>query len=1273
MTEDHEDLPELENIAPEQTPKPDVDKLPDEGETLDQVETSDSSQDLLSSESSDAPIYLLAPPSSDPPADSTKEEIPPADDALSAPSDEGSQREADYTHKHLIHSMQERRLSAIRGTDAGEVKDVFDPQSKPSHVPNPSEQQPVSDKGTDLEDLDSTTSHEPEQPASSETPPSPKTPPFSTNIESKKEEESEKTSEDLTRNAKEAEPEKEKMHLEGQDVSDGKNEAERFRRILSGMDDEETPEDPSLQVSSPPPSGTFEQTARQKRMGMEGPPSQDDEESTQPFDASSAETPTPPGGRPIPTDLPQRVPERDLEATQVTPAAYASSAPPPPPKGSRFQFLRRLGGLGGCSGCLVRMAIMGLFGLIAILIVIASFALYQYSVISATLPSVEDLQERAAQFETTRILDREGNLLYEILDPQAGRRTYVPLDEISPYMVAAIISTEDSQFYSHPGFDPWAIVRAYWQSSQQGDIASGASTITQQIARNLLLSPEERSRRTALRKIREVLLATEITRRYSKDEILELYLNQSYFGNLAYGVEAAAETYFNTSAGKLTLAQASFLAGLVQAPSVYDIHTNRDATLNRHQQVLTLMVLTSTEQGCIYVSNNPHPICVSAEEAAVAAADITNYEFKPTTFDIRYPHWVNFIRYELEKLYDPQTIYRSGFTVYTTLDPYLQEQAQDILREQIVALADHRVSNGALVAIRPSTGEILAMIGSADFYNEEIDGQVNMAIRPRQPGSSIKPLTYTAAFEKGWTPGTLIWDVPSEFPPSGNPNDTRPPYKPVNYDGRFHGPVTVRSALANSFNVPAVKTLDFVGIYDDPNTEEEEGLIAFAQRMGISTFTRDDYGLSLTLGGGEVTLLDMTGAFSIFANGGQRVPPHAISRIVDFTNETVYEYEIPSGEEVIRPEHAYLISSILSDNNARRPMFGANSALNLPFQVAAKTGTTNDFRDNWTLGYTPDVAVGVWIGNADWTPMQDTTGLSGAAPIWNEVIQLAIDHLTGGYPTPFSAPAGIVEKAICAISGAEPSEWCPSHRLEIFASNQPPLPKEQDLWQKVWIDSWTRKLASTECTEFTLEKLGLDVPDPWGREWITENNTGKEWAEEMGFPEDKVYFIPHETCTADSSRPLVSLTFPVEESIVTTSPIPIFGRAAATSSFKDWVLQYGRGPDPVSWTRILRSDIPHEQPDNLIDWDPTEAGNGYITLRLVVRSIGGGNAEDRVHFTIDIATPTPTATQTETITPTPSETATPTETGTPTPSNTPTITNTPTPTPTLTPSPTPTT
>ena len=425
--------------------------------------------------------------------------------------------------------------------------------------------------------------------------------------------------------------------------------------------------------------------------------------------------------------------------------------------------------------------------------------------------------------------------------------------------------------------------------------------------------PKSVSQRTYTRKAREIILAAEITRRYTKDEILELYLNEIYYGNLAYGVEAAAETYFGKSAKDLTVGEASFLAGLPQSPAVYDIYTNPEVTLIRQQQVLVLMFEMSSQQGCIKVSNSETPVCVDPTVATQAADEMKLYSFRAPSFDAKYPHWVNFVRAQLEELYDAQTIYRSGFVVYTTLDPVMQDKAQQLVTDQVAAMVDNNTHNGALVAIRPSTGEILAMVGSPDFNNDAIAGQINMADSPtRQPGSSMKPFTYVAAFEKGWTPSTLIWDVPTQFPDGANP-----PYEPRNYDGKFHGGLTVRLALANSFNIPAVKALEFVGIYDDPNTPEKEGMIGMAERLGITSLTRNDYGLSLTLGGGDVSLLDMTSAYSVFANGGQRMPPVAILKITDFAGQIVYEYKPQAGEQVIRAEHAYLISSILSDNEAR--------------------------------------------------------------------------------------------------------------------------------------------------------------------------------------------------------------------------------------------------------------------------------------------------------------------------------------------------------------------
>jgi len=967
--------------------------------------------------------------------------------------------------------------------------------------------------------------------------------------------------------------------------------------------------------------------------------------------------------------LPRRVDEIDVHATRVSPSAYSANKQrtrpipvqrPVPTGRSAVQANVPVQGANGkdryrqTMGCMLRMGLLGLLVIVLLAIVGGSFMLYEYYNIAATLPSVEDLRLRASTFETTRIYDRNGNILYEILDPNAGRRTYVKLAEISPYLVAATIATEDKSFYSHPGFDWLAIVRAFWQNTQEGDIASGASTITQQLARILLLQPEERFEQSYMRKVREALLAAEITRRYSKDEILELYLNEIFYGNLAYGIEAAAETYFNTSAGTLNLSQASFLAGLPQTPAVYDVYNNREATRLRHQTVLTLMYQASQEQGCIYVSNNPQRICVNSDAAVAAYVDLETYIFKPPDVQMRYPHFVNYVRGLLEDQFDAQTIYRSGFSIYTTVDPGLQDSAEEVVKKQVAALAGNNANSGALVAIRPVSGEILAMVGSADFYNEAIDGQVNMATSPtRQPGSAIKPITYLAAFERGWTTSTLIWDVPSEFPPSGDPNDPRPPYEPVNYDGRFHGPVTVRSALANSYNIPAVKALQYIGVYDQAETAEEEGMIALARRLGISSLTRPDYGLSLTLGGGEVSLLELTGAYSVMANGGRRIVPVAITRITDHDGNLIFQYEVPAGEQVIRPEHAYLISSILSDNEARAPMFGTNSVLALPFQAAAKTGTTNDFRDNWTLGYTPDVAVGVWVGNADYTPMMNTTGLSGAAPIWAEFMQRAVQQLMGGAPTPFFRPAGIVDRVICAVSGTEPSQWCTSQRSEIYAADQPPLPSSQDLWSRVLFDTWTGLRASAACADYTDEEFALNVTDVWAVAWIQNDPQGRSWAEQNGFS-DPILFAPARECRADDPRPNLSFASLSEGQTLTTSPVDIYAVAFASADFLNFQLDYGVGENPVEWIRLTESNQPVTQAALIYKWDLGQIPTGVITLRLTMQSIRNTSAERILHLNIQVPTqtPTPTTTATATATPTPTATITPTPTVTLLPTNT---------------------
>jgi len=963
--------------------------------------------------------------------------------------------------------------------------------------------------------------------------------------------------------------------------------------------------------------------------------------------------------------LPLRVEEIDMGATHVGQTAFEHT---PGPMVRRPTTTRRVSPAsqrqvlisGKAGSCLLRGMIISLFFIVSLGLILAAVSIYEYYSIAATLPSVSDLQHRASQFETTHILDRNGDVLYEISDPNAGRRTYVPLNDISPYLLAATLSTEDKDFYAHGGFDPLAIVRAFWQNITSGETVSGASTITQQLARALLFTPEERGQRTYMRKVREAILSAEIERRYSKDEILELYLNEIYYGNLSYGVEAASETYFGETAGQLNLAEAAFLAGLPQAPSVYDIYTNRDITMVRYQNVIMGMLTLSGERNCIYVSNVPDLVCVDGTAAASAIQEVQNLLFNPPTTIMRYPHWVQYIRSLLEERFDPQMMYRSGFTVYTTLDPDLEDAAQQSVAAQVTALANKHVTDGALVAIKPSTGEILAMVGSPDFYNDINAGQINMAISStRQPGSSFKPFTYLAAFEKGWTPSMLLWDVPSEFPPSGLPNDPNPLFVPNNFDHKFHGPLTIREALANSYNIPAVKALQFVGVYDDPTTPQEDGLIAMAERMGITSLTRADYGLSLTLGGGEVSLLEMTGGYAVIANGGLRVPPFAITKIVDFQGNIVYQYQPPTGEQVIRTEHAFLMSSILSDNAARTHVFGLNSIINLPFQVAVKTGTSNGSLDNWTLGYTPDLAVGVWVGNADYTPMENTTGLTGAGPIWAEFMTFAINRLTGGNPMSFVRPGGIEELTICKISGTQPSNWCPSQREEYFAAGQPPLPPEDDLWRKIRVDTWTNLEASPECTDAYIDEyIAINVVDEWARSWIRQDEGGQQWARDMGF--EKTFFVPDRRCNASDPRPHLYFVGLEDGQAITQNSLDISIVADATGGFRSWRLEWGEVGDSGNLTTLFGEIYtPVPSPTKVYTWDLTGMIDRHITLRLYMQ--GDGNIYADKNIRLNLSRPTPSPTPTEAPSPTPSVTPTPPPTDFPTDYPTPTPTDTPIP------------
>ncbi len=567
-------------------------------------------------------------------------------------------------------------------------------------------------------------------------------------------------------------------------------------------------------------------------------------------------------------------------------------------------------------------------------------------------------------FETTRIYDRHGTQLAELIDD--GYRTWVPLEQISPHLINAVLATEDASFYTNPGYDVRRVIGALMQNAEAGEIISGASTITMQLARQIFFTPEERFEQSVDRKAFETLLAQDLTMIYSKDEILEMYLNLVHFGRTVYGAEAAANLYFGKSAADLTVVEATLLAGIPQQPADYDLYTNFDAVKQRQGVVLSLLVrhgyMNDVEARFVYAT--PVEILPLPDAPPVLAR-----------------HFVRHVTVEVDRRMPGYDVRRSGMDILTTLDYDMQQLAQQVVVDQVAKLSPvYDLSNAALVALKPGTAEILTMVGSADFDNVAISGQVNVAVSERQPGSAIKPVLYALALnDLRISPATVIWDVPAEYKLADDEV-----YTPRNYDDDFHGPVTVRTALANSYNIPAVKLLDAMGV---------SRMLEGARQMGLRSLTRDTswYGLSLVLGGGEVTLLDLTSAYHTLANDGRYLAPQAILATTGAPDGNELTLLSPEeAEQVISPQAAYQVTDILSDNEARAVEFGANSALQLSRPAVAKTGTTNDYRDNWTEGYTRYLVTGVWAGNSDGRPMRNVSGVTGAAPIWNAFMEAVI-------------------------------------------------------------------------------------------------------------------------------------------------------------------------------------------------------------------------------------------------------------------------------------------
>ncbi len=668
--------------------------------------------------------------------------------------------------------------------------------------------------------------------------------------------------------------------------------------------------------------------------------------------------------------------------------------------------------------------------------------------------------------ESTKILDREGHLLYEVQG--SGLHTGMPLENIPQSLIDALIATEDRTFYYHLGLSLRGIARAALHDIRAWRIVEGGSTITQQLVRTLL----KPTKRGFGYKLQEAALALLYDARYSKHDILERYLNVSFFGQGAYGIKAAARTYFDADVSTLSLGQSALLVGLLNAPSALNPYKDLEGARERRDLVLRAMFSKDVISESEYHSAKLEPVILTSGRV-----------------NIRAPHFVMWLLQLHPEL-------RNQNTVTTTIDLELQTSAEDIVNRQVEKLQDKNVSSAAVVVLDAHTGDILSMVGSRDYFDTEHDGAVNVAVSARQPGSALKPFTYALALSRGMTAASTIADIETQFfTAEGNP------YVPRNYDFGYHGLVRLREALANSYNIAAVKVLEKVGV---------ERLLSFLKQTGLTTLSEspDHYGLALTLGDSEVKLLELSAAYGIFARAGRTLMPRAL---IDGSSQ--------QDAQVLDPKIAWLIADILSDNSARTAEFGTDGPLSFSYPVAAKTGTTRNSRDNWTIGFTHDRIVGVWVGNADNAPMRGTSGVTGAGPIFHDVMEEAMKRLE---KKSFARPDGIVDREICRLSGKLPTELCTERLTEHFIAGTEPR-EFDDMFVNLAIDSRNNLRAGQSCNKKYTEQKAFTVFPPELRKWARENN----WKQP---PENYSPLCPATTDPTDPTKP--------QEPLIITRPSP---------------------------------------------------------------------------------------------------------------------------------------
>ena len=833
-------------------------------------------------------------------------------------------------------------------------------------------------------------------------------------------------------------------------------------------------------------------------------------------------------------------------------------------------------------------------------------AVAAYLSLTADLPDPSQIEAQFTNqnqdfFETTKIYDRTGqNLLYEVIDERTGDRQWVTLDQIPEYCRQATIANEDRSFYENAGFDLRGMGRALVSNLQGGQV-QGGSSITQQVVKNTLIETEQRTVREGvegyLRKIRETLLAVEVGRRYPKDQILEWYLNTNNYGNFAYGIQAAAKVYFNKTVDQLNLAECAMLAPIPQFPIQNPIDAPNEAKL-RQELALDAMLRDGY---------------VTPEETAAAKQEKLQVKTGGVAerFNVQAPHFSVYVRKWLEEKFGAELVNRGGLKVYTSLDLDLQNYAQKTITDQIAKLTaeGHNANNGATVMIRPTTGEILAMVGSADYWNDAIDGKFNVTTGLRQPGSSFKPFTYLTLLTQGVPASYGFLDVRTEFQ---QPGATPPIYVPENYDRKYHGFQRMRLALAQSLNIPAVRALEMAGV---------DNVIRTAHKMGITTLDQglSYYGLALTLGGGEVKLLDMAYAFGVLANNGymagvpiaedrqrpgyRTLDPAPVLRVEDSDGNVLWKYEQPALAKVVDPEYAYLITNMLSDNPARWPAFGANNVLELDRPAAVKTGTTNDYKDNWTIGFTPDVVTAVWIGNTDSSPMKKVTGITGAAPVWNQLMSY---FLKDKPVQAFTRPPGLVEKAVCATTGLLPTKYCPTV-TELFVPGTEPTSYDT-VYQPFLIDRETGQLATASTPPDKVEEKVFEIYPPEAADYVREAN----------LPQPPTSFDtnygPAPTDFGD-----VAIIQPGTYSYA-RGAFPIIGNTRG-GDFNHYRIDFGKGLNPTEWQQI-GPDHGEQIDNNVLENLDASTFDGLISLRLTVFRNNGETQTAVVPVTIDNISPT---------------------------------------------------